>query len=233
MSAKSGSCRAPWHCVATALAAWFVSDVTHAQAPQAGCPDDARITALLKLSGDWQRACRQPVRGQAVLAAARGSAGMLELIIATVRADGQVNVMSAVIDGSERSAIAEVAKLAEDWTLDLQSRPIGGFVPVRVTARWGEDLAVAQEIVFLFDLSAGAPRQVWCGLGSRLENRFDHCLLRTDARFRVMRSRLLRTVVATRRLVPAELDAQLAKQVRSQCRAAPRSRRAFPLPAAP
>lgn len=86
-------------------------------------------------------------------------------------------------------ALADVIEPSFLWELGSSVLPLGSrrVARVRLWGRTGEDLMVNQEIALLVGLDddAPAPKLLWIGLGDRLENQFDTCMIETFATFRM------------------------------------------------
>jgi hypothetical protein len=74
------------------------------------------------------------------------------------------------------------------WTVEANMMDLGGKQVARigVFAGTGEDLMEANEIAILLDIEQ-EPKLLWIGLGDREVNRFDVCMIKTVASFRLMK----------------------------------------------
>jgi hypothetical protein len=154
----------------------------------------------------------------------------LHLVVAVARGEHKARA-ELDLAGPEEDAIRKIP--AEEWMLSVGPAKIPGADWLRVDAigRGGEDLFFAQGVVTFLQFENDQLRWVWTGLGDRAEVRFDACRLDTVARFsRAPNGSLVRSRRGYRAFAdPGGIDAQLVKDIRSECVRAPSKRDEFPI----
>ena len=203
------------------------------------CPTRTEVAHLLKLAGTgWQTACKAEERGQLLLAAfepATGT-GAAKLVVAVTRHNEVARHLATTIDPSTDKRVAEALRSGEEWALRVSRTRLGGqdLTKVSLQTKWGGNLLASYEIVAFFREAGDGLALLWSGIGDWEENRFDICLLKARASFRLdtsvkseARGRFERTTRITRRKGPAPVEEELAKQVQKECVAPPVQREVF------
>jgi hypothetical protein len=219
--------RAVWRLVLTAaLIALLPTSRSHAG--QAGrCPTRTDVARLLKLEGSgWQTACKAEETGPMLLAALSPPGGTVQVVLALGTARDVVKRLTWKPDPGDDKRLREALTSGEEWTLRLTRTRLArqDFMRVSLGTKWGGNLLANYEIVGFFRESVDSLVLVWSGIGDWEENRFDICLLKAHASFKLTtaltdqgRGKLERTTRITRRKGTATIDEEPAKQVQKEC----------------
>jgi hypothetical protein len=129
-------------------------------------------------------------------------------------------------DPGDDKRMGEALTSGEEWTLRLTRTRLGGqdLAKVSLGTKWGGNLLASYEIVGFLRETADSLTVVWSGIGDWEENRFDICLLKAHASFKLEtsikdqgRGKFERTTRITRRKGTAPIDEEPAKQVQKEC----------------
>lgn len=208
--------------------AFFLIGTSASHAGQAGrCPTRTEVARLLKLEGTgWQTACKAEETGPMLLAALSSAGGTVQTVVALATARDVTKRFTWKPDPGEDKRMSEALTSGEEWTLRLTRTRLGGqdLAKVSLGTKWGGNLIASAEIVGLFRESADSLTLVWNGIGDWEENRFDICLLKARASFKLDtsikdqgRGKFERTTRIARRKGTAPLDEEPAKQVQKEC----------------
>jgi hypothetical protein len=212
--------------VLVALVAPVLASAAHAG--QAGrCPTRADVARILKLEGTgWQTACKAEESRPVLLAALAPPGGTVQVVIALVKGGEVLKHLTWKPDGGDDKRLREALTSGEEWTLRLTRNRLGGqdLMKISLGTKWGGNLLASYEIVGFFRETADGLTVLWSGIGDWEENRFDICLLKARASFKLGtslkdqgRGKFERTTRITRRKGTAPVDEEPAKQVQKEC----------------
>jgi hypothetical protein len=204
------------------------------------CPGRPEVAKLLKLEGTgWQTTCRADEGGQLLLAALApptGKDAAPELVVAEIAGAETSRRVAWKISSGDDKRVHDAITQAEDWTVRVSRTKLGGqkLIMVSLVTKWGGNLLATYEIVVFFRESGLSLIPLWSGIGDWEENRFDICLLKARASFKLEtsvkdegRGKLERTTRIDRRKGKGPVDEEPAKQVQRECVVVPVQRDVF------
>jgi hypothetical protein len=227
---------------AIVLAVLFVAAPAGWAAQPARCPEAAQIRKRLELPGAaWQVACKPDAGGRVLLAAllpAGAAEGAPRLVAAVADPGGALRRADLAVTAADDKRVREVGATADEWKVKVVRAGLSGeqMMRVELTARGGGNLLGSYEILALLRMGKEVLVPLWIGMGSWEEDRFQICLVKARATFKLERTgegppALERITRIQRRKGPAPVDDEPSKQVEKECAGPLTERQVFPLAA--